>query len=51
MTQQDRDRRSLKKAKKGLITQGQAAERIDGSERYLERHWPADACRCLPIEL
>ncbi len=38
MTQQDRDRLvALKKAKKGLITQGQAAEEIGQSERHVRR--------------
>ena len=38
MTQQDRDRLvALKKAKKGLITQRQAAEEIGQSERHVRR--------------
>lgn len=38
MTQQDRDRLvALKKAKKGLITQRQAAEEIGQSERHIRR--------------
>src|SRR5580700_8410873 len=38
MTQRDRDRLiALKKAKKGLITQGQAAEEIGQSERHVRR--------------
>lgn len=38
MTQQDRDRMvALKKAKKGLITQRQAAEEIGQSERHVRR--------------
>ena len=38
MTQQDRDRLvALKKAKKGLITQRQAAEEIRQSERHVRR--------------
>ena len=38
MTQQDRDRLvALKKAKKGLITQRQAAEEIGQTERHVRR--------------
>ena len=38
MTQRDRDRLvALKKAKKGLITQRQAAEEIGQSERHVRR--------------
>jgi DNA-binding Lrp family transcriptional regulator len=38
MTQQDRDRlAALRKAKKGLITQRQAAEEIGQSERHIRR--------------
>src|ERR1700692_3090099 len=38
MTQQDRDRLvALKKARKGLITQRQAAEELDQSERHIRR--------------
>ena len=38
MTQRDRDRLiALKKAKKGLITQRQAAEEIEQSERHIRR--------------
>ena len=38
MTQQDRDRLvALKKARKGLITQRQAAEEIGQSERHVRR--------------
>ena len=38
MTQQDRDRLvALNKAKKGLITQRQAAEELDQSERHIRR--------------
>ena len=38
MTQRDRDRLSaLKKAKKGLITQRQAAEEIGQTERHIRR--------------
>ena len=41
MTQQDRDRLvALKKAKKGLITQRQAAEEIGQSERHVRRPLP-----------
>src|SRR3954453_9635686 len=53
MTQRDRDRLvALKKAKKGLITQRQAAEEIGQSERHVrrllnrlkQRRWGFDAC-------
>src|SRR5580704_17925352 len=38
MTQQDRDRLvALKKARKGLITQRQAAAELDQSERHIRR--------------
>ena len=38
MTQQDRDRLvALKKARKGLITQRQAAEELGQSERHIRR--------------
>jgi len=38
MTQRDRDRLiALKKAKKGLITQRQAAEEIGQTERHIRR--------------
>jgi DNA-binding Lrp family transcriptional regulator len=38
MTQRDRDRMvALKKARKGLITQRQAAEEIGQSERHVRR--------------
>jgi hypothetical protein len=38
MTQRDRDRLvALKKAKKGLITQRQAAEELGQSERHIRR--------------
>jgi DNA-binding Lrp family transcriptional regulator len=38
MTQEDRDRLvALKKAKKGLITQREAAEEIGQSERHVRR--------------
>jgi DNA-binding Lrp family transcriptional regulator len=38
MTQQDRDRLvALKRAKKGLVTQRQAAEEIGQSERHVRR--------------
>ena len=38
MTQRDRDRLvALKKARKGLITQRQAAEEIGESERHVRR--------------
>jgi transposase len=40
MTQRDRDRLvALKKARKGLITQRQAAEEIGQSERHVRRLW------------
>jgi predicted transcriptional regulator len=38
MTQQDRDRLvALKKAKKGLITQREAAEELGQTERHIRR--------------